>query len=125
MTKQIKLGENNFMIMKIKLKKYFKSSMLVNPDKAKNFCDKLKEILKKEEEVVLDFAGIQATTLVFLFVLFTNLWNEYGKDLKNKLTIKNGSQGLFKQLIYLKENYKELKTKFLGVHKNFEIAYIG
>lgn len=123
MTKQIKLGENNF--MKIKLKKYFKSSMLVNPDKAKNFCDKLKEILKKEEEVVLDFAGIQATTLVFLFVLFTNLWNEYGKDLKNKLTIKNGSQGLFKQLIYLKENYKELKTKFLGVHKNFEIAYIG
>ena len=96
-----------------------------NQDKAKSFCDKLKEILKKEEEVVLDFAGIQATTLVFLFVLFTNLWNEYGKDLKNKLTIKNGSQGLFKQMIYLKENYKELKSKFLGVHQNFEIAYIG
>ncbi|ERT67668.1 hypothetical protein HMPREF0202_02354 [Cetobacterium somerae ATCC BAA-474] len=123
MIKQIKLGENNF--MKIKLKRYFNSSMLVNPDKAKSFCDKLKEILKKEEEVVLDFAGIQATTLVFLFVLFTNLWNEYGKDLKNKLTIKNGSQGLFKQMIYLKENYKELKSKFLGVHQNFEIAYIG
>ena len=111
--------------MKIKLKKYFKSSMLINPDKAKTFCDKLKEILKKEEEIILDFAGIQAITLVFLFVLFTNLWNEYGKDLKNKLTIKNGSQNLFKQLIYLKENYKELKLKFLGVHKNFEIAYIG
>lgn len=111
--------------MKIKLKRYFNSSMLVNPDKAKSFCDKLKEILKKEEEVVLDFAGIQATTLVFLFVLFTNLWNEYGKDLKSKLTIKNGSQGLFKQMIYLKENYKELKSKFLGVHQNFEIAYIG
>jgi len=121
--KQIKLGENNF--MKIKLKRYFNSSMLVNPDKAKSFYSKLKEILKKEEEVVLDFAGIQATTLVFLFVLFTNLWNEYGKDLKNKLTIKNGSQSLFKQLIYLKENYKELKSKFLGVHQNFEIVYIG
>jgi|GEM_PF-569499 len=111
--------------MKIKLKRYFNSSMLVNPDKAKSFYSKLKEILKKEEEVVLDFAGIQATTLVFLFVLFTNLWNEYGKDLKNKLTIKNGSQSLFKQLIYLKENYKELKSKFLGVHQNFEIVYIG
>ena len=111
--------------MKIKLKKYFKSSMLINPDKAKSFYEKIKDILKKEEEVVLDFAGIQATTLVFLYVLFTNLWNEYGSEVKNKLTIKNGSQGLFKQMIYLKDNYKDLKTKFLGVHKNFEISYIG
>ena len=111
--------------MKIKLKKYFKSSMLINPDKAKSFYEKIKEILKKEEEVVLDFAGIQATTLVFLYELFTNLWNEYGNELKNKLTIKNASQGLFSQMLYLKDNYKELKTKFLGVHQNFEIAYIG
>lgn len=111
--------------MKIKLKKYFNSSMLINPDKAKNFYEKIKEVLKKEEEVVLDFAGIQVTTLVFLYVLFTNLWNEYGNELKNKLTIKNMSQGLLNQMLYLKDNYKELKTKFLGVHQNFEIAYIG
>ncbi|WP_293723335.1 STAS-like domain-containing protein [uncultured Cetobacterium sp.] len=111
--------------MKIKLKKYFNSSMLINPDKAKSFYEKIKEVLKKEEEVVLDFAGIQVTTLVFLYVLFTNLWNEYGNELKNKLTIKNASQGFFNQMIYLKDNYKELKTKFLGVHQNFEIAYIG
>lgn len=111
--------------MKIKLKRYFNSSMLINPEKAKSFCDKLKEILKKEKMIVLDFAGIQATTLVFLFVLFTNLWKEYGKDLKSKLTIKNGSQGLFMQMIYLKENYNELRSKFLGTHQNFEIAYIG
>ncbi|MDX8336226.1 MULTISPECIES: STAS-like domain-containing protein [Cetobacterium] len=111
--------------MKIKLKKYFNSSMLINPEKAKGFFNKLKEILKKEEEVTLDFAGIQVTTLVFLFVLFTNLWNEYGRELKNKLTIKNCSQGLFNQMLYLKKNHKELRTKYLGVHKNFEIAYLG
>ncbi|MGL5796566.1 MAG: STAS-like domain-containing protein [Cetobacterium sp.] len=111
--------------MKIKLKKYFNSSMLINPDKAKTFFEKIKDILKKEEEIVLDFDGIQATTLVFLYVLFTNLWNEYGNELKSKLTIKNASQNLFGQLIYLKDNYKELKSKYLGIHKNFEIAYIG
>ena len=88
--------------MKIKLNKYFNSSVLVNPDKAKIFCDKLKEVLKKEEEVVLDFTGIKVTTLVFLFVLFTNLWNEYGKELNNKLMIKNASENFFNQLLYLK-----------------------
>ncbi|MGL4998159.1 MAG: STAS-like domain-containing protein [Cetobacterium sp.] len=111
--------------MKIKLKKYFKSSMLINPEKAKSFFDRIKEVLKKEEEITLDFTGIQATTLVFLFVLFTNLWNEYGNELKNKLTIKNASEGLFGQMIYLKENYKDLKSKYVGIHQNFEIAYIG
>ncbi|MGL4910745.1 MAG: STAS-like domain-containing protein [Cetobacterium sp.] len=111
--------------MKIKLKKYFNSSMLINPDKAKTFFEKIKDILKKEEEIVLDFDGIQATTLVFLYVLFTNLWNEYGNELKSKLTIKNASHNLFGQMIYLKDNYKDLKSKYLGVHKNFEIAYIG
>ncbi|MGL5088427.1 MAG: STAS-like domain-containing protein [Cetobacterium sp.] len=111
--------------MKIKLKKYFKSSMLINPEKAKSFFDRIKEILKKEEEITLDFTGIQATTLVFLYVLFTNLRNEYGNELKNKLTIKNASEGFFGQMIYLKENYKDLKLKYLGIYQNFEIAYIG
>ncbi|MEG0069927.1 STAS-like domain-containing protein [Cetobacterium sp.] len=111
--------------MKIKLRKYFNSSVLVNPDKAKMFCDRLKDILKKEKEVVLDFTGIKATTLVFLFVLFTNLWNEYGKELNSKLSIKNASENFFNQLLYLKKNYKSLKEKFLGVHSNFEITYIG
>ena len=63
--------------MKIKLKRYFNSSVLVNPGKAKNLYEKLKKILKLEKEVVLDFSGIKATTFVFLFVLFTN----YGKSM--------------------------------------------
>lgn len=111
--------------MKIKLKRYFNSSVLVNPGKAKNLCERLKNILKLEKEVILDFNGIQATTFVFLFVLFTNLWKEYGKDLKNKLAINNAPENLLKQMIYLKKNYKELNEKFLGVHQNFGISYLG
>ena len=111
--------------MKIKLKRYFNTTILVSPEKAKKFCDRIKNILKREEEVILDFEGIQITTLVFLFVLFTNMWNECGKELRKKLIINNGSQGFFNQLNYLKENYKDLRKKFVNTCNNFEGIYIG
>nr|WP_307776503.1 STAS-like domain-containing protein [uncultured Cetobacterium sp.] len=111
--------------MKIKLKKYFKSSVLVNPEKAKSLYDRLRKIMKKEKEVVLDFEGIKAITFVFLYVLFTNLWNEHGKDLKNRLTINNAQENLLEQMMYLRKNYKTLQAKFLGTHQNFEISYIS
>lgn len=111
--------------MKIKLKKYFNSSVLVNPGKARKFYERLKNILKLEKEVVLDFNGIKATTFVFLFVLFTNLWKEYGKELKNKLVIKNAPANLVEQMNYLKKNYKELNEKFTGTQQSFAISYLG
>lgn len=111
--------------MKIKLKKYFNSSMLINPEKAKNICDKLKDIFKKEDKIILDFSGIKAVTLVFLFVLFTNLWKIHGNNLKHRLLIRNISKNFLSQILYLKTNYKELQKKFLGVYSNFELAYIN
>lgn len=111
--------------MKIKLKKFFNSNILVNPEKAKVLYENIKKLLKKENEIILDFKGIQATTFVFLYVLFSNLWREYGKDLKNKLTINNAPETLINQMVYLKDNYRELQSTFLGTQKNFELAYIS
>lgn len=111
--------------MKIKLKKFFNSNILVNPEKAKILYESIKKLLVKENEIILDFKGIQATTFVFLYVLFSNLWKEYGRDLKNKLTINNAPETLINQMVYLKDNYKELQSLFLGTQKNFELAYIS
>ncbi|MCJ8341736.1 MAG: STAS-like domain-containing protein [Cetobacterium sp.] len=110
--------------MKIKLKNFFKSAILVSPEKALTIYSEIADTLKSKKEVTLDFEGIKATTLVFLFVLFTKLWKEFGKELKNKLSIKNASESLLKEIIYLEKNYKKLHDTFHGVHNNFQLAYL-
>lgn len=110
--------------MKINLKKFFKSNLLVSPEKALKIYAEVLEPLKQKKEVTLDFDGIQATTLVFLFVFFTRLWENFGKELKTKLLIKNASDSLIKEIIYLEKNYKTLYEKFKSSHSNFQIAYL-
>ncbi|MGL4307537.1 STAS-like domain-containing protein [Cetobacterium sp. SF1] len=110
--------------MNIKLKNFFKSSILVSPEKALTIYGEIADTLKSKKEVILDFDGIKATTLVFLFVLFTRLWKEFGKELKNVLSIKNASESLMKEIIYLEKNYKKLHERFHEVHNNFQLAYL-
>jgi hypothetical protein len=100
--------------MRLALKKFFNTTVLITPKKAWTLYEEVVEILKTGGEIILDFEGVKATTLIFHYVLFSNLYNKYGKTLKNKLQIKNASEEMIGLLQYLHRNYKELNIKFSG-----------
>lgn len=58
--------------MNLVLSKIFETSVLVSPKKALQLCSMVARKIKKGDSVVIDFNGIKATTLAFLYVLFSN-----------------------------------------------------
>lgn len=101
--------------MKLVLKKFFNSTLLVSPKKALELYEAVVSSLKKGNELVLDFEGIKATTLVFHYVFYSKLYESFGKELKQKIQIKNASKEMIDLLMHLQRNYKELSVKFSGV----------
>lgn len=99
-------------IMNLVLSKIFETSVLVSPKKALQLCSMVARKIKKGDSVVIDFNGIKATTLAFLYVLFSNIVKECGKDVKSLVSIENASKELKEEFKYLKQNYKELCEKF-------------
>lgn len=106
--------------MNLVLSKIFETSVLVSPKKALQLCSMVARKIKKgdsvvidfRDSVVIDFNGIKATTLAFLYVLFSNIVKECGKDVESLVSIENASKELKEEFKYLKQNYKELCEKF-------------
>lgn len=94
--------------MNLVLSKIFETSVLVSPKKALQLCSMVARKIKKGDSVVIDFNGIKATTLAFLYVLL----KECGKDVKSLISVENASKELKEEFKYLKQNYKELCEKF-------------
>lgn len=98
--------------MNLVLSKIFETSVFVSPKKALQLCSMVARKIKKGDSVVIDFNGIKATTLAFLYVLFSNIVKECGKDVKSLISVENASKELKEEFKYLKQNYKELCEKF-------------
>lgn len=98
--------------MNLVLSKIFETSVLVSPKKALQLCSMVARKIKNGDEVVMDFKGIKATTLAFLYVLFSNIVKECGKDVKKMISVVNTSKELKAEFKYFKANYKDLCEKF-------------
>lgn len=77
--------------MNLVLSKIFETSVLVSPKKATQLCTMIAKKIKNGDEVVIDFHGIKATTLAFLYILFSNVVKECGKDVKKVISVINTS----------------------------------
>ena len=72
--------------MRLILKKLFNTSVLASPAKAMRLYKILSLRVKNGKTVNLDFLGIQATTIAFLYIVFSNLIKECQKYKRDKRT---------------------------------------
>lgn len=108
--------------MKLILSKILNTSVLVSPKKAIQLYKIILKRVKMGKPVNIDFLGIQATTLAFLYIVFSNVAKDSEKsikELKNLISISNASHNLIEEIKYLKENYKKLSVKFSAIEYSF------
>lgn len=101
--------------MKLILSKILNTSVLVSPQKALHLYKIISEKIKNGRNVNIDFLGIQATTLSFLYIVFSNVAKDCkisAKELKQLISVSNASHNLLAEMKYLKDNYKQLSLKF-------------
>lgn len=72
-------------------------SFAENKDKARDI--RLKEIipaLEKDEEIILNFEGIEAVTQSFIHALISDLLRKYGVEVLDKISFKNCNETITK-----------------------------
>ncbi len=108
--------------MKLILSKILNTSVLVSPKKAMELYKIISDKIKKGGSVNIDFLGIQATTLSFLYIVFTNVARDCeksAKELKQLISISNASHNLIEEMKYLRDNYKQLSLKFSAIEYSY------
>lgn len=108
--------------MHLILTKLFNTSVLVSPVKAMELCKIITKRIKSGKSVNIDFLGVQAITIAFLYIVFSNLLKECEKsvgDLKKFISISNPSASLIEEMKYLKDNYKTVSKKL----DNLQLTY--
>ena len=78
--------------MKLILSKILNTSVLASPKKALQLYKIIAKRIKLGKSINIDFLGIQATTLSFLYIVFSNVAKDCGKsakELKNLISISN------------------------------------
>lgn len=100
--------------MRLILKKLLNTSVLVSPTKAMRLYKIIAKRIKAGKPVNIDFLGIEATTIAFLYIVFSNLLKECEKnvkELRSMISISNASESLIEEIEYLEENYKNVGNK--------------
>ncbi|WP_410208802.1 STAS-like domain-containing protein [Fusobacterium sp.] len=109
--------------MRLILKKLFNTSVLVSPIKAMKLYEILSAKIKDGKSVNIDFLGIEATTIAFIYIVFSNLIKECQKnvkDLRDFISISNAPEVFIKEVEYLKDNYKKVSSKLDSL--NYSLA---
>ncbi|MBU3841420.1 MAG: DUF4325 domain-containing protein [Candidatus Fusobacterium pullicola] len=108
--------------MKLILKKILNTSVLASPKKAFQLCKIIAKRVKLGKSINIDFLGIQATTLSFLYIVFSNVakeCNKSAKELKALISISNASYNLIEEMKYLRDNYKKLSLQFSAIEYDY------
>jgi hypothetical protein len=108
--------------MKLILSKILNTSVLVSPKKALQLYKIIAKRIKSGKSVNIDFLGIQATTLSFLYIVFSNVAKDCeksAKELKQMISISNASHNLIAEMKYLRDNYKQLSLKFSAIEYSY------
>ena len=72
-------------------------SFAENKDAARDIRrSKINPALKNNEEIVLDFEGVESATQSFIHALISEVIREYGVDVLDRITFKNCSETIQK-----------------------------
>lgn len=108
--------------MKLILSKLFNTSVLVSPKKALQLYKIISKKIQEGKTINIDFLGIQAMTLSFIYIVFSNVAKECeksAKELKTLISVSNVSTNLIEEMKYLRDNYKKLSDKFSAIEYSF------
>lgn len=108
--------------MKLILSKILNTSVLASPKKAILLYKIIAKRIKLGKTINIDFLGIQATTLSFLYIVFSNVakdCNKTAKELKALISISNASRNLIEEMRYLRDNYKKLSLQFSAIECSY------
>lgn len=108
--------------MKLILSKILNTSVLASPKKALQLYKIIAKRIKLGKSINIDFLGIQATTLSFFYIVFSNVAKDCGKsakELKNLISISNASHNLIEEIRYLRDNYKKLSLQFSAIEYSY------
>lgn len=108
--------------MKLILSKILNTTVLVSPKKAFQLYKIISDKIQTGKNINIDFCGIQAMTLSFLYIVFSNVAKDCeknAKELKKLISISNASHNLIEEMKYLRDNYKQLSLKFSALEYSF------
>lgn len=91
----------------VELKKDISNGFAENKDLASRIRkEKLMPALKKNEEVILDFGGIEAATQSFIHALISDLFRHYGAATLDNISFKNCNENI-KKIINIVVDYMQ------------------
>ncbi len=94
-------------MMKIKLLDYV-SSFAENKDVAREIrLTKIIPALEKNQEVILDFSGVDSTTQSFIHALISDLIRNYGVEVLDRISFKSCSETVQKIIAMVVEYMQE------------------
>jgi hypothetical protein len=89
--------------------------VLASPRKAIAFGKIVVDHLQTGKDVTLDFTGVKGVTVGFLYLLFTGIYKECGKNLARLVSVANVPDSVKEPFQYLRNNYAELDSRFSGL----------
>lgn len=79
-----------------------------NKDKAKDIrLEKIVPAIKRKEEVVLDFSGVDGTTQSFIHALISDLLRKYGVEVLDIVSFKNCNDSVKKMILVVSDYMQE------------------
>ncbi len=82
-------------------------SFAENKDLARKIrMEQIIPVLEKQQEIILDFAGISSATQSFIHALISDLIRKYGGDVLEKVAFKNCSETV-KKIINIVTDYMQ------------------
>lgn len=82
-------------------------SFAENKDKARDIrLNKIIPALEKDEEIILDFEGIESATQSFIHALISDLIRKYGVEVLDKISFKNCNETI-KKIINIVVDYMQ------------------
>jgi hypothetical protein len=104
--------------MNLVLTNVLETLVLASPKKALKFGAIVVDHLKKGRNVTIDFSGVQGVTVGFLYLLFSNIYKECGKNISKLVDVTNVPYKVKASFNYLKENYAEINYKYSCIECN-------
>ncbi|MDR1835501.1 MAG: STAS-like domain-containing protein [Fusobacteriaceae bacterium] len=89
--------------------------ILASPKKAMAFGKIVVDHINSGNEVTLDFSGVEGVTVGFLYLLFTRIYKECGKNIHRLVNVVNVPERAKDSFHYLRNNYEELDSRFAGL----------
>lgn len=92
--------------MEINVKELIKTEFAIKAEKGEILHKELEKGIKKNEEIVLDFSGIEASTTRFFNVSIGKLYGEFSEETIDNIKINNANEVVANQIEVSKNGSK-------------------